>query len=155
MTRTSSPGVYGGGISGVGDGRGGAGGGFGPAYRFCGSAAAFLSTPPLDADRYGFGEPPPMPGVIRTLDGVGLGVGSWGADGVAEGDGVAGGLGFADGGGAVGFGGVPSPAPPSPEQAPKARHRPSTAAVTAPRARMPTTPPQVTSSIRTDVRPGS
>ncbi|MFI8963397.1 hypothetical protein ACIGO8_14935 [Streptomyces sp. NPDC053493] len=158
-TVTGSPGRYaGGGVYGGGVGRGGAGGGFGPAYAFCGSAAVRLVTPLFAAGLYGFAEPP-IVGGVRCPVGVAEGFGDGGADGSPDGlpEAVGDAVGVA---GFVppGFPPVPpSPSPePEPEQAPRARLRPSTTdTVTAPRARMPTTPPLVTSSIRTTVRPGS
>ena len=160
---TSGPGVYGGGTSGVGDGRSGAGGGLGPACTFCGSAAVRFVTPVLPLVGNGLGERP-MVGGVRSPDGVPDGSADRVADGSSEG--VADGLGEPVGVAepvAPGFLPGPSPEPgPGPEQAPRARLRPSTTdTVTAPRARMPTTPPlvtsvaTVTSSIRTYVRAGS
>ncbi|MFB9440381.1 hypothetical protein [Streptomyces showdoensis] len=120
-------------------------------------------TPPELPGRYGFAERPPTPGVMRTVEGVAPAVGAAGPGeaGAVVGDvGVAGSVGGTAGAdvvggaddGAVGFGGVPPP----PEQPATARPRPSThTVVTTPRARTPTTPPQVRSARASRGRTGS
>ncbi|MFD9034412.1 hypothetical protein ACFVZW_25210 [Streptomyces sp. NPDC059567] len=145
ITITSSPGVYGGGISGVGNGRSGAGTGLGPEFGFCGSvrdrvpdfrfALAFGR-----GDTYAVGG-----GVVRVADGV--------ADGLADVDALGEGVGVtvgdaeeAEGEPDGDEGRFRSPSvPPSPPH--PLSTSPASSATAAgpdplpPRARMPLTPP--------------
>ncbi|MCX2182089.1 hypothetical protein KV205_16325 [Streptomyces sp. SKN60] len=113
---------------------------------FCGSTAAVFFVTFVLPVGYGFAERPMVGGVRVGEGGAPVGFAGGSSEGVADGVGEAVGVAVLVAPGF--FRPLPSPSSsgPEPEQAPRARLSPSTTdTATAPRARMPTTPPLLTS----------